>query len=255
MIKGLLGKKLGMTHIFDEKGARAAVTLIEAGPCVVQDVMTPKRNGYGAVQLGFDPKREKTAKKPQRDYLASKNLKPMRFVREMECDDVSAVKVGTVVRNSTFQKGDLVDVSSVSKGKGFQGGMKRCGWSGGTNTHGSMSHRAPGSIGASSFPSRVHKGHPMPGHMGADNVTVQNLEVLVVDKEEGTIAIKGAVPGAKGTYVVLRFALKKPVAPREEPEEEAKEEAEAEPKANTESEAHVELAQAEVETEKKEDKE
>ena len=220
MIRGILGKKVGMSQIFSENGRRIPVTLLETGPCLVMDVKVAEKHGYDAVQLGFGDGGEKSVKKPQKSVLEAKGLKPRRFIREIRCAEPPDVKVGDEVTNSIFQKGDLLDVTGSSKGKGFQGGMKRCGWSGGRETHGSMSHRVPGSIGASSYPSRVLKGHPGPGRMGGEKVTVQNLEVVVVDGGMNTIAVKGAVPGANGSYLIIRFAKKKPVAPREVKEQE-----------------------------------
>ncbi len=225
MSTGILGKKIGMTQVFGEGGERISVTLLETGTSVVQAVKNEEHHGYNAVQLGFDDTKEMRIKKPQREYLKAKGLKPKRFVREIKCDEAPEAEVGDKLTNSIFQKGDFVDITGISKGKGFQGGMKRCGWVGGGETHGSMSHRAPGSIGASSFPSKVEKGHPMPGHMGNEMVTVQNLEVVVVDKEAGTIGIKGAVPGTKSSFLIIRFAKKKPFAPREVREEQEAEEA------------------------------
>jgi large subunit ribosomal protein L3 len=190
----------------------------------VQVVRSGEKDGYNAVQLGYDDVREKRVKKPQRQYLKSKNLKTKRFVREIRCAEAPDVKIGDNLTNRMLQVGDFIDVSGVSKGKGFQGGMKRCGWMGGPDTHGSMSHRAPGSMGASSYPSRVMKGHGGAGQMGNEKVTVQNLEVVDVDRENNTVAVKGAVPGANGTYLVIKYAKKKSLAPREvQPEEEAAE--------------------------------
>jgi large subunit ribosomal protein L3 len=252
MINGILGKKVGMTHIFEEDGKRMTVTLIEAGPCVVHGIRTAEKNGYSAVQLGFDPRKEKGVRKPEMGYLKSKGLKPMRFVREVGCDDLSSVKIGDQVTNSAFQRGDFVDVIGTSKGKGYQGGVKRCGWKGGMASHGNMSHRVPGSIGASSFPSRVHKGHPFPGQMGFERETVQNLKVLIVDQEAETIAVNGAVPGAKGSYVIIRFAKKKPMAPRKTEEELKALEAEARAKSAAETSKREEKAKKEAaKTEKK----
>ncbi len=220
MVRGILGKKIGMSQIFSEGGRRTPVTLLETGPCLVMDIKVAKKHGYNSVQLGFGDASEKRVKKPQKVVFKAKGLKPRRFIREIRCAEPPDVKVGDEVTNSIFQKGDLLDVTGSSKGKGFQGGMKRCGWSGGPETHGSMSHRAPGSIGASSYPSRVFKGHPGPGHMGDERVTVQNLEVVVVDGRMNTVAVKGAVPGANGSYLIICFAKKKPVAPREVKEQE-----------------------------------
>jgi len=214
MGSGILGKKIGMTQIFDEDGNRVGVTVLEAGPCTVQCVKTLDRDGYNAVQLGFGDTKENRIKKPQRMYLKKNKLKPKKFVREFRLEEVSDVKVGDEVTNSIFQKGDFLDVEGRSKGKGFQGGMKRCGWKGGQGTHGSMSHRAPGSIGASSYPSRVMKGHGMPGHLGNTRTTVQNMRVVDVNTENNTIAVKGALPGANGTYLKIRYAKKRVLSPR-----------------------------------------
>jgi large subunit ribosomal protein L3 len=216
MIPGILGKKIGMTRIFTEEGVCIPVTVLEAGPCTVQVVKVTEKDGYNAVQLGFCDAKEKRVKKPQRAFLKALGLKPKKFVREIRCEEVSDIKVGDEVTNLIFQKGDMVDVTGTSKGKGFQGGVRRHGWAGGSDTHGSMSHRAPGSIGQSSYPSRVFKGLRMAGHMGAERVTTQNLEVIEVDKEKDTLLIRGAVPGANGSYVVVRYARKKVLAPREE---------------------------------------
>jgi large subunit ribosomal protein L3 len=230
MIKGILGKKVGMTQIFGEDGERIPVTVLEAGPCTVQQVKTSEKDGYDAVQLGFSDAREKTAKKPQREYLKKNKLTPKRFVKEIRCDQQPDVKVGDEITTGIFQQGDHLDIAGVSKGKGFQGGVKRHGWAGGRASHGSMFHRAPGSMGASSYPSRVHKGHSLPGHMGHENVTVQNVEVVEVDAESNTLVVRGAVPGPNGSYLVIRYAKKKPLAPRKEKEQEGGEEGEKEKK-------------------------
>ena len=234
MIPGLLGKKIGMTQIFDENGDRVPVTIVEVGPCSVQAVKVAEKDGYGAVQLGYGDTKEKRIKKPQREELKSKKLKPKRFVRELRSLEPFEVKVGDEITNAIFQKGDLVDVTGISKGKGFQGGMKRWGWSGGKETHGSMSHRAPGSIGQSSYPSRVFKGLGMAGQMGNKQITIQNMKVVEVDTENNTIIVKGALPGANDTYLIVRYAKKKPIAPRKKVEEAQEEEvkpAESEKKA------------------------
>ena len=224
MIPGILGKKIGMTRIFTEDGENIPVTVLEVGPCIVQVIKMAEKDGYNAVQLGFCDAKEKRINKPQREFLKKLGLKPKKFVKEIRCLELPEVKVGDEVTNSIFQIGDMVDITGVSKGKGFQGGMKRHNWSGGSDTHGSMSHRAPGSIGQSSFPSRVFKGLRMAGHMGAETVTTQNLEVVEVDKNENTLVIRGAVPGANGSYVVVKYARKKVLAPRVETVEDDKEE-------------------------------
>jgi len=230
MIPGLLGKKIGMTQIFAADGTRVPVTVLKVGPCTVQAVKIAEKDGYNAVQMGFDDTKEKSLNKPQREYLKAKKLKPKRFVGEMRYTEAPDVKVGDELTNKIFQEGDFVDVTGVSKGKGFQGGVKRHKWAGGPESHGSMSHRAPGSIGSSSYPSRVFKGLRMAGHMGNATSTAQNLEVVLVDAENDTIAVKGAVPGANGKYVTVRYALKKPVAPRKAEEAAEAEAAESEKK-------------------------
>ncbi|MGB2630675.1 MAG: 50S ribosomal protein L3 [Candidatus Omnitrophota bacterium] len=220
MIRGLLGKKIGMTQIFDENGGKVHVTVLEAGPCTVQEVKVSERDGYNAVQLGFEDTKEKRLKKPQREQLKARKLKPKRFVREIRCDEQPDVKVGDEVTNSVFQKGDYLDITGTSKGKGFQGGVKRHGWAGGKASHGSMFHRAPGSMGASSYPSRVVKGHNLPGHMGHEKTTVQNLQAIDIDEANNTVIVKGAVPGPNGSYLVIKYAKKKPLAPRAEKKQE-----------------------------------
>ncbi|MBD3379240.1 MAG: 50S ribosomal protein L3 [Candidatus Omnitrophica bacterium] len=219
MIPGILGKKLGMTQVFDEDGNKIPVTVIEAGPCVVQRIKTKDKDGYSAVQIGYGNTRESLLKKPQREYAKKNGIPAKKFVREIRCDEVSEIKVGDTITTGQFQEGDYLDISGITKGKGFQGGMKRCGWSGGKETHGSMSHRAPGSVGCSASPSRIFKGHGMPGQMGNTRATVQNVLVVEVDKDSSTIAVKGAVPGANGGHLEIRFAKKRPIAERIVPEE------------------------------------
>ncbi|MFH1837395.1 MAG: 50S ribosomal protein L3 [Candidatus Omnitrophota bacterium] len=230
MIPGILGKKIGMTRIFKEDGESVPVTVIEAGPCVVQIVRSLKKDGYEAVQIGFDDTKEKRLKKPQRAYLSANKLKPKKFVREIRCEKTADIKIGEEITVAMFQEGDFLDITTRSKGKGFQGGVKRHGWKGGQETHGSMSHRAPGSIGASSFPSRVFKGQRMPGHMGDAITTVQNIEIVSVNTENNTIVVKGAVPGANGSYTIIKYAKKKILGPRKEKAEETKNEEQTEEK-------------------------
>ncbi|MFQ5952931.1 MAG: 50S ribosomal protein L3 [Candidatus Omnitrophota bacterium] len=220
MIGGILGKKVGMTQVYDENGDSISVTILEAGPCVVQEIKISEKDGYDAVQLGFGDIKERRVKKPQRERFKAQKLKPKRFVREIRSAEKPDVKTGDEITNAIFQKGDYLDVTGTSKGKGFQGGVKRHGWAGGKASHGSMFHRAPGSIGASSYPSRVVKGHALPGHMGSEKNTVQNLEVIDVDESNNTITVKGAVPGANGSYLIIRYAKKKPLAPRQEKKQE-----------------------------------
>lgn len=216
MVPGILGKKLGMTQIFVEGGRRLPVTILEVGPCQVQAVKTQERDGYHAVQLGFELTKEKRLKKPQRVYIKAKGLKAMKFSKEIRCPEDPGVQVGDRVTVEDFQVGDFLDVQGITKGKGFQGGVKRCGWSGGEQTHGSKTHRVPGSIGASASPSRVFKGHGMPGQMGNKRNTVQNLEVVDIDTENGTLAVKGSVPGSNGMFLIARLAEKLPQKPRPE---------------------------------------
>ena len=219
MIQGLLGRKIGMTQIFTEDGIKIPITLIETGPCTVQVVKTQETDGYEAVQLGFLDKKEKRLKKPQREYLKANNLPPKKHVKEVPCDSISEVEVGAVITNTMFQAGDFVDIVGTTIGKGFQGGVKRHGWAGGPKTHGSNCHRAPGSIGQSSYPSRVFKGMHMSGQMGNETKTTQNIEIIEVNAEDNTIAVKGAVPGSNNSFLTIKYALKKDLAPRIQPEE------------------------------------
>lgn len=199
---GVLGKKLGMTQVFDEEGKFIPITLIEVGPSEVLAIMTKDKNGYVALKLGTGERKKKSKNKPKN-----------RFIREIRLNDSDkpAYKTGDSIEVSVFKEGDYVDVTGVSKGKGFQGGVKRWGWRGGPKSHGSTFHRAPGSIGASSFPSRVHKGKTMPGHMGSEKKTVQNLKVIKVDNGNKLLAVRGAVPGHNNSYLVIREAKKIPI--------------------------------------------
>ncbi|HEM61136.1 MAG TPA: 50S ribosomal protein L3 [Chloroflexi bacterium] len=205
-MKGILGKKVGMTQIFDETGEVIPVTVIEAGPCYVTQIKSAKVDGYEALQLGFGE--AKRVNKPQRGHLP-KGVPDLRYLREVRVDDISGYEVGQKLDAGIFAVGDLVDVTGVSKGKGFAGGMKRHGFRGGPATHGQSDRaRAPGSIGSTSTPGRVWKGMRMAGHMGDHRTTVQNLEVVLVDPERNLLAVKGAVPGAKGRLVAVRSAVK-----------------------------------------------
>jgi large subunit ribosomal protein L3 len=212
MKEGLLSRKRGMTQVFGEDGSRIPVTVLEAGPCTVVGLRTAASHGYDALQIGF----ERAAKKHQNKAMAGVYKKagvqtPLRTIREMrlqKTEAVNAYQVGQQLTVELFAPGELVDVVGVSKGKGFQGGVKRHGWSGGDQTHGSMFHRAPGSIGASSDPSRVWPGHHLPGRMGGDRTTVLNLPVVRVIAERNLILVRGAVPGARGSLVVVRKSVK-----------------------------------------------
>ncbi|KJJ84325.1 Ribosomal protein L3, bacterial/organelle-type [Candidatus Omnitrophus magneticus] len=224
MITGILGKKIGMTQNFDENGTRQTITILKVGPCTLQEIKTKEKHGYSAVQLGFDETKESRIKKPQLGTLKKNGVAPKKFNKEIRIVQDFTEKVGEAISVKMFQIGDFVDIIGTSKGKGFQGGVKRHGWRGGCETHGSMSHRAPGSIGASSFPSRVTKGHPGPGHMGNERVTVQNIKVMDIIPDENILAVKGSIPGANGGYVVVKFAKKKTIAPRQKKTEETAQE-------------------------------
>ncbi len=208
---GILGKKIGMTHVYDAGGTVEPVTLIEAGPCYVLQVKEAKTDGYNSIQLGYGEKRAALANKAELGHLKKAGLeKPMRFIKELRVNDVSSYKAGQKIEADVFAAGDFVDVTGTSIGKGFQGGVKRWGWKGGDGGHGSMFHRAPGSIQSGPRLARVTKGHHLPGHMGCDTITVQNLEVLKVDKENYLIVIRGAVPGHTNGYLIVREARKRP---------------------------------------------
>jgi large subunit ribosomal protein L3 len=207
-MKGLIGKKIGMTQIFDESGAALPVTLIEAGPCYVTQIRTSERDGYSAVQLGFGEAPARRLTSGQIGHLKRGDLPPLRYLREFRVKD-SELKEGDTVTVETFAVGDRVDVVGTSKGKGFQGGMKRHGFGGGPITHGqSDRQRAPGSIGATSTPGRVFKGTRMAGHMGVARVTAQNLKIEMVDPERNLLGVRGSVPGAKGGLVFVQEARK-----------------------------------------------
>ncbi len=201
MSYGLIGKKLGMTQVFREDGKVEAVTAIEAGPCVVTQIKTEDKEGYNAVQLGFEE--TKRLNSPERGHL--KGLGQFKHLREFRTDEVPDLKEGTIVDASIFKAGELVDITGFSKGRGFAGVVKRHGFAGGPKTHGqSDRHRAPGSIGASTSPGRVIKGLRMAGHMGAQRVTVRNLEVVKVDPEKNLLLVKGAVPGAREGLLLIK---------------------------------------------------
>ena len=206
MVHGLIGRKLGMTQIFDDSGLARPVTVIEAGPCVVTQVRSADKDGYEAVQLGFGI--SKNLNKPQQGHVrASGHL--VKTLREFKADDYTAVAVGQVFKVDTFAVGDVIDVTGTSKGRGFQGVMKRHGFSGGPASHGqSDRERAPGSIGSSATPGRVFKGMKMAGHMGNERVTVQNLKVLRVDAERNLLLVEGSVPGPNTGTLLIRRAVK-----------------------------------------------
>ena len=210
MTKGLIGKKIGMTQIFDEAGKVVPVTVIEAGPCVVTQLKTTENDGYEAVQLGFGDVSPKHTNKPMTGHFKKNDLPFKRTLKEFRLDDISNVNVGDVLKADVFAAGDVIDVSGVSKGKGFQGAIKRHNQHRLKETHGTGPVvRQAGSMGACSSPSRIFKGKGMAGHMGAENVTVQKLVIVKIDAENNLIAIKGAIPGPKGGVVCITDAVKK----------------------------------------------
>ena len=207
MNKGLIGKKLGMTQIFDEQGKVIPVTVIEAGPCAVAQVKTVETDGYNAIQLGFGDVKESKINKPEKGHFAKSKLTPKKHLREFRLEEIS-YNVGDEIKADIFAAGDAVDITGTSKGKGFQGVIKRHGQSRGPMGHGSMYHRRPGSMGSTSTPGRVFKGKKLPGHMGVEKVTVQNLEIVKVDLDKNAILIKGSVPGNKGSILKIRKTVK-----------------------------------------------
>jgi len=208
MIQGILGKKLGMTQIFAADGRRIPVTVVEAGPCVVVQKKVAESDGYNALQVGFDAKKAHRTSKPMMGHFKAAGQGAFAHLREFQAENIDQYNVGDEVTCEIFQPGDLVDVTGTSKGKGFQGVIKRWGFAGGRATHGSMFHRAPGAIGCSAWPSRVFKGKKMAGQMGNERVTVQRLEVVEVRPEQNLVLVYGAVPGAKNSVVMLRKTVK-----------------------------------------------
>jgi len=203
-MNGILGKKIGMTGVFDEKGNYIPCTIIEAGPCYITQIKSKPTDGYEAVQVGFDEKPERLLNKPEAGHFSKTNLKPAYCLSEFRVDDVSKFKVGDTVDVSIFSKGDKIKVTGISIGRGFQGVMKRHHFGGGLVTHGQSDRlRAPGSIGASSYPSRVWKGQRMAGRMGGVKRTVRNLKVVNVILDSNLLLIKGSVPGAKNSYLKI----------------------------------------------------
>ena len=208
MSKTLIGRKVGMTQIFDEQGKVIPVTAIEAGPCTVVQVKTVETDGYNSIQLGFGDVKEHKVIKPVKGHYTKVNLTPKKHLREFRVDNTAEVKVGDELKADTFEVGDKLDIQGTSKGKGFQGVIKRHGQSRGPMGHGSMYHRRPGSMGPTSTPGRVFKGKKLPGHMGHVTVTIQNLEVVRVDLDENVVLVKGSVPGANGAILKLKTSVK-----------------------------------------------
>ena len=211
MTKEIIGKKIGMTQIFDEATNKVIpLTVVEAGPCVVVQKKTVENDGYSAVQLGFGDLREKLANKPIKGHFAKADVAVKRTLKEFRLDNAESVEVGTILKADSFEVGDIVDVCGTSKGKGFQGTIKKNNNSRLKETHGTGPvHRHAGSMGACSSPSRIYKGKQLPGHMGAERVTVQNLEIVKIDAENNLIAIKGAIPGPKNGIVTICDCVKK----------------------------------------------
>lgn len=209
MKKFILGKKVGMTQIFNENGLSIPVTVIEAGPCTVVQKKTIENDGYESVKVGFGKVSEKRLNKPEKGFFSKVKAPFTKHLKEFRVEDAAKYEVGQEVKVADmFEAGDKIDVSGLSKGKGFQGTIKRYGQSGGKETHGSMYHRRVGSMSANTNPARVFKGKKLPGHMGLDNVTIQNLDVVRVDAERNLLLVKGAVPGPKGGLLVIKDTVK-----------------------------------------------
>ncbi len=211
MIEGLIGRKIGMTQVFDQDGNVIPATVIEAGPCTVIQKKTKKNDGYFSIQLGFmEKKKEKKINKPLGKHFEKAGVQPVKIMREFSFDSSDEIKEGDQISVDIFQPGEKVDIVGISKGKGFTGVVKRYGFKGGKASHGSMLHRAPGSIGSSAFPSRVFKGKKLPGHMGDRKVSVRNLLVVKTEKESNLMIVKGSAPGAKGGFLLIKKSAFKP---------------------------------------------
>lgn len=208
-VKTLIGKKVGQTTFFEESGKATHVTVLEVGPCVVIQKKTAEKEGYNALQLGYGERKEKHTTKAMQGHFKKSGATPKRILQEVRVDDASPFQVGQTLTVENLKDVTLVDVTGITKGKGFQGVVRRHGFTGGRSSHGSMFHRAPGGIGASSDPSRVYPGTRMPGHMGSDKNTVLNLRVVKVDPENNLLFVKGAVPGADGGIISVRPSIKK----------------------------------------------
>ena len=208
MNKTLVGKKIGMTQVFDETGKVIPVTVIEAGPCIIAQVKTVETDGYNAIQLGYGEVKESKLTNPEKGHFTKAGLTLKKHLREFRIDDINELKVGDELKADVFSVGDKVDIQGISKGKGFQGVIKRHGQSRGPMGHGSMYHRRPGSMGPTSTPGRVFKGKKLPGHMGRVTVTIQNLDVVKVDLNKNVILVKGSVPGAKGSILKIKSSVK-----------------------------------------------
>lgn len=208
MKKAILGKKIGMTQVFTEDGNLVPVTVIQAGPCSVVQKKTVEVDGYCAVQLGFEDKKESRSNKPEKGHFQKAGVPVKKYLKEFKLDNAAELNVGDVIDVTQFQDGDVLDVTGTSKGHGYAGTIKRWGTHRGPMTHGSHYHRGPGSLGACSDPSRVFKGKKLPGHYGVDKVTIQNLDLVKVDNERNLLLVKGSVPGPKGGLLVVKNAVK-----------------------------------------------
>jgi len=210
MFKGLIGRKIHMSQVFHpESGEVTPVTVVEVGPCLVVQKKTQDKEGYNSLQLGFRNVAENKINKPLSGHFKKAGVKPKQYLREFRSSEIDDYEVGQEIKVDIFKVGDYVDVSGISKGKGFSGVIKRYGWRGGKASHGSMFHRAPGALGQSSEPSRVYKGHGLPGRMGGEQVTVQNLRIVKIDLKENKLLIKGAIPGKRGALLMIKKAVKK----------------------------------------------
>lgn len=204
MMRVILGKKIGMSQIYEDNSL-IPVTVVEAGPCIVVQRKVKEKDGYNAVQLGFEEVKETRVNKPKLGHFRKAKVSPRRFLKEFRVEDIGGLKVGDMIKVGVFKEGDLVDVAGVSKGKGFAGVVKRYGFKGGPASHGAKQwHRRPGSIGASSDPSRVFKGKKMPGRMGSEKVTARNLKLVKIDEKLNLLLIKGSLPGRKGGFVAIK---------------------------------------------------
>ena len=208
MKQAILGKKVGMTQVFREDGTMVPVTVVLAGPCPVTQIKTVDHDGYDAVQMAFMPVREKLITKPEMGHLKKAGVSAHRYVKEFRLDDCSQYQVGNVIKADVFEKGEHVDVTGISKGKGFEGNIKRWNQARGRKTHGSHSYRVAGSLGACTYPGEVFKTKRLPGHMGRERITVQNLEIVRSDAERNLLLIKGAIPGANGGLVLVKSTIK-----------------------------------------------
>ena len=208
MNKGIIGKKIGMTQIFDEKGNVIPVTVIETAGNIVSQIKTVETDGYNAIQLGYGEIKDKHINKPEAGHFAKAKIANKKHLREFRLDDISSYKIGDEVKADTFEQGEKIDVQGISKGKGFQGVIKRHGQHRGPMGHGSMYHRRPGSMGSTSTPGRVFKGKKLPGHMGVQKITIQNLEIIKVDMDKNVLLVKGSVPGPKGAILKLKSSVK-----------------------------------------------